>query len=403
MKTLLKIFAAAAAFGLAPAAALGQAAPAPAAAETKAVPAPAATTATPAPGAPQAVPPVGGTVPSSQARGGAQPQEVSAGDPERGRPSDAAVAQSTAASQSTASPGIGQPDGRLSLQDQFTPIGREAAWFHDWILMPSITVISIFVLVLLLWVIVRYRRRANPTPSRTTHNTLLEVVWTLVPVLILVVIALPSIKLLARQYSPPAADLTIKVVGNQWYWEYEYPDHGVQLVSNLLPEEQARATNQPRLLAVDNRMVVPVNATVKLLVTSNDVIHSWGVPAFWVKMDAVPGRVNETWFRAERPGIYYGVCYELCGARHPYMPIAVEVVSPQQFAAWVGSRGGQMPGAQPAAAAAQPAAGAPPRQEGVTAGQATETSPAPAGVNPGTTTPPVSSQGATNTREGDSN
>jgi cytochrome c oxidase subunit 2 len=193
------------------------------------------------------------------------------------------------------------------------------------------------------------------------------------------------------------------VIGNQWYWEYEYPDHGVQFVSNLLPEEQAKAANQPRLLGVDNRMVVPVNSTVKLLVTSNDVIHSWGVPAFWVKMDAVPGRVNETWFRAERPGIYYGVCYELCGARHPYMPIAVEVVSPQQFAAWVGGRGGQMPGARPAAAAAAPAAGAAPRQEGVTAGQATETSPAPAGVNPGTTTPQVSRQGATNTREGDSN
>ena len=400
MKTLLKIIAAAAAFGLAPAAALGQAAPAPAAAETKAPPAPAATTATPAPAASAGTPPVGGTVPSSQAAGGAQPQDVSAPENARGRPTDATVAQSTAASQATPDVGIGQPDGRLSLQDQFSPIGREAAWFHDWILMPSITVITIFVLVLLLWVIIRFRRSANPTPSRTTHNTLLEVVWTLVPVLILVVIALPSIKLLSRQYSPPAADVTIKVIGNQWYWEYDYPDLGVQFVSNLLPDEQARAANQPRLLGVDNRMVVPVNATVKLLVTSNDVIHSWGVPAFWVKMDAVPGRVNETWFRAERPGLYYGVCYELCGARHAYMPIAVEVVSQQQFAAWVGARGGQMPGARPAAAAAPAAA---PRQEGLTAGQADETSPAPAGVNPGTTTPPVSTQGATNTREGDSN
>jgi cytochrome c oxidase subunit 2 len=408
MKTLLKIIAAAAAFGLAPAAALGQAAPAPATAQapaaTKAAPAPAATTATPAPGGTQAVPPVGGTVPSSQAAGGAQPQDVAGPNDGGERPSDAAVASSTAASQAAPEIGIGQPDGRFALQDQFTPIGREAAWFHDWILMPAITVITIFVLILMVWVIVRFRRSANPTPSRTTHNTLLEVVWTLVPVIILVVIALPSIKLLSRQYSPPSADVTIKVIGNQWYWEYEYPDHGVQLVSNLLTEEQAKATRQPRLLGVDNRMVVPVNATVKLLVTSNDVIHSWGVPAFWVKMDAVPGRVNETWFRAERPGLYYGVCYELCGARHAYMPIAVEVVSPQQFAAWVGSRGGQMPGARPApAAAAAPAAGANPRQEGITAGQATETSPAPAGVNPGTTTPQVSRQGATNTREGDSN
>jgi cytochrome c oxidase subunit 2 len=395
MKTLLKIIAAAAALGLAPAAALGQAAPAPAPAETTAAPAPAASGS-------QAAPPVGGTVQSSQAQGGAQPGEVSGPDAERGRPSDAAVAQGTAASQATARPGVGQPDGRFKLQDQFSPIGREAAWFHDWILMPAITIITIFVLVLMVLVIVRFRRSANATPSRTTHNTLLEVVWTLVPVLILVVIALPSIKLLSRQYSPPAADLTIKVVGNQWFWEYEYPDHGVQLISNILPDDQAAATNQPRLLGVDNRMVVPVNATVKLLVTSNDVIHSWGVPAFWVKMDAVPGRVNETWFRAEQPGIYYGVCYELCGSRHPYMPIAVEVVSPQQFAGWVAGRGGRMPGAE-APAATQPAAGAAPRQEGVTAGQATETSPAPAGVNPGTTTPQVSRQGATNTREGDSN
>jgi cytochrome c oxidase subunit 2 len=301
--------------------------------------------------------------------------------------------------------GIGQPDGRWQLQNQYTPIGREAAWFHNWILMPAITIISIFVLVLLLWVIIRYRRAANPTPSRTTHNTVIEIVWTLVPVLILVAIAVPSIQLLRHQYSPPAADLTVKVVGNQWYWEYEYPDHGVQFVSNVLSDEQARARGEPRLLAVDNRMVVPVGATVKVLITSNDVIHSWGVPAFWVKLDAVPGRVNETWFRAERPGLYYGVCYELCGARHAYMPIAVEVVSRPQFDAWVASRGGTLPGARPAAAAAPAAgaAGANPRQEGVTAGQATETSPAPAGVNPGVGTPPVSRQGATNTREGDSN
>jgi cytochrome c oxidase subunit 2 len=394
MKTLLKIIAAAAALGLAPAAAFGQAAPAPAPAPGQAVPAPAPTQAapTPAPGA---------TDPASQARGGAQPQEVNAPDAARGRPSDAEVARSTAASDATAEPGIGQPDGRATLQDQFNPIGREAAWFHDWILMPAITVISLFVLVLLLWVIIRYRRAANPTPSRTTHNTLLEVVWTLVPVLILVVIAVPSIKLLARQYSPPRADVTVKVIGNQWYWEYEYPDHGVQIVSNILPDADAQRRGEPRLLAVDNRMVVPVGATVKLIITSNDVVHSWGVPAFWTKLDAVPGRLNETWFRAERPGLFYGACYELCGARHAYMPIAVEVVSPQQFAAWVGARGGQMPGARPAAAAA-PAAGAAPSQQGVTAGDATETSPAPAGVAPGTTTPPVSSQGATNTKQGGS-
>ena len=388
MKTLFKIIAATAALGLAPAAALAQAAPAPASTQAAPAPAPASTQAAPAPG---------NTDQATQARGGAQPQEVSGPDSANGRPSDATVAQSTAASAATPEPGIGQADGRWHLQDQFSPIGQEAAWFHNWILMPAITVISILVLVLLLWVVVRYRRAANPTPSRTSHNTLLEVVWTLIPVLILVVIAVPSIRLLARQYDPPRADLTIKVIGNQWYWEYEYPDHGVNLVSNILSDEDAERRGEPRLLAVDERMVVPVGATVKLIVTSNDVIHSWGLPAFWVKMDAVPGRLNETWFRTDRPGLYYGQCYELCGARHAYMPIAVEVVSREQFAAWVAAQGGQMPGAQPAAAPA-----AAPAQPGVTAGQATETSPAPAGVNPGTTTPPVSRQGATNTREGDS-
>ncbi|HEX8643058.1 MAG TPA: cytochrome c oxidase subunit II [Allosphingosinicella sp.] len=393
MKTLLKIIAAAAALGLAPAAALGQAAPAPAAQ-------PAAERAAPASAAAQTSPAPGTAAPAAQAQGGAQPQDVSAANTSSERPSDAAVAQSTAASDLQPEASVGQPDGRFGLQEQFSPIGREAKWFHDWILMPAITIISIFVLLLLLLVVVRFRRSANPTPSRTTHNTFLEIVWTLVPVLILVVIAVPSIKLLARQYSPPAADVTIKVIGNQWYWEYEYPDHGVQFVSNVLTEEEARAASQPRLLGVNNRMVVPVGATVKLLVTSNDVVHSWGVPAFWTKIDAVPGRVNETWFRAERTGIFYGVCYELCGARHAYMPIAVEVVSRAQYDAWIAGRGGHRRGAGPAAAA--PAAGAAPRQEGVGAGQATETSPAPAGVNPGTTTPPVSRQGATNSREGGS-
>ena len=397
MKSLLKIIAAAALAGLAPVAASGQAAPA------QPTPAPAATQAAPAPAPGQAAPAPGGPAPTATPPGGAQPADVSAPDAPSGRPSDAAVAQTTAASDATAEPGIGQPDGRWKLQDQFTPIGEEAAWFHNWILMPAITVISIFVLVLLLWVIVRYRRAANPTPTRTTHNTLLEVVWTLVPVIILVVIAIPSIRLLANQYEPPRADLTVKVIGNQWYWEYEYPDHGVQLVSNVLSDDDARRRGEPRLLAVDNRMVVPQGATVKLIVTSNDVVHSWGIPAFWTKIDAVPGRLNETWFRTDRPGLYYGQCFELCGARHAYMPIAVEVVSPAQFAAWVAARGGQMPGAQPAAAAAPAAGPAAPQQPGLTAGQPTETGPAPAGVNPGTTTPPVSRQGATNTREGDSN
>ncbi|MEA3015617.1 MAG: cytochrome c oxidase subunit [Sphingomonadales bacterium] len=380
MNSLLKIFAAAAALGLAPVAASGQAA------------APA-----PAPAASQAAPAPGGATPTATPPGGAQPQDVSGPDAANGRPSDAQVAQSTAASQAAPEPGIGQPDGRMGLQDQFSPIGVEAAWFHNWILLPAITVISLFVLALLLFVIVRFRRSANPTPSRTTHNTLLEVVWTLVPVLILVVIAIPSIRLLANQYDPPRADLTIKAIGNQWYWEYEYPDHGVQLVSNILSDADAERRREPRLLAVDQRVVVPAGATVKVIVTSNDVVHSWGVPAFWAKIDAVPGRLNETWFRADRPGLYYGQCFELCGARHAYMPIAVEVVSREQFAAWVAAHGGHMPGAQPAAAA--PAAA---RRPGITAGQADAATPAPAGVTPGTTTPPVTSQGAPNTRQGGS-
>jgi cytochrome c oxidase subunit 2 len=272
-------------------------------------------------------------------------------------PADNAAAAPIAAPPRTApTPGIGQPDGRWGLQDQVTPIGVEAYWFHETILIPLIFAISIFVLLLLLWVVVRFRRGANPSPSRNTHNTTLEIVWTLVPVLILVVIAVPSIRLLAHQYNPPAADLTVKVIGNQWYWEYQYPDHGVNLVSNMLPNEEADARGEPRQLAADERMVVPVGAVVKLIVTSNDVIHAFGVPAFWTKIDAVPGRLNETWFRADRPGVYYGVCYELCGARHGYMPIAVEVVPRAQFDQWIASRGGHRPGAGPPAAPAAPSA-----------------------------------------------
>jgi cytochrome c oxidase subunit II len=319
MKTLLKLIAVATAFGLTPAAAAAQdAAPTTAAA--------------------------------------VQPEEASTPPLASGgvAPTDAEVAaEAPMIARAAPTPGIGQPDGRMGLQDQFTEIGEEAAWFHDVILTPVITVITIFVLILMMYVIFRYRRSANPVPSRTTHNTLLEVIWTLVPVLILVVIAVPSIKLLANQYSPPEADLTVKVIGNQWYWTYQYPDHGdMEIVSNMLTDEDAAARGEPRLLAVDERMVVPAGATVKLIVTSNDVIHAFALPAFWSKIDAVPGRLNETWFKVDRPGIYYGQCSELCGARHAYMPIAVEVVPPAQFAAWVASKGGTMPGAAPAESAA---------------------------------------------------
>jgi cytochrome c oxidase subunit II len=255
-------------------------------------------------------------------------------------------------------PGIGQPTDAIALQPQETPIGHEARRFHDIILMPMMGIISLLVLALLLWVILRYRAAANPVPSRTHHNTVIEVIWTLLPVLILVAIAVPSIRLLAHQYSPPKADLTIKAIGNQWYWTYQYPDNGdFEIVSNMLPERADVAPGKrfrtdadgPRLLAVDERMVVPAGATVKIITTSNDVIHSFALPAAWSKMDAIPGRLNETWFKIDRPGVYFGQCSELCGARHAFMPIAVEVVPPARFAQWVAAKGGTMPGARPAA------------------------------------------------------
>jgi cytochrome c oxidase subunit 2 len=246
----------------------------------------------------------------------------------------------------TPTPGIGQPTDKIALQPQFTDLGREAQWFHNVILMPIITVITIFVLLLLIWVVIRYNRRANPVPSRTSHNTAIEIVWTVAPVLILLFIAVPSIKLLAAQFSTPKPDLTVKVIGHQWYWSYQYPDNGdFEVVSNILSDAQDKATGQPRQLGVDARMVVPVNSVIKIITTSDDVIHSFAVPAFWTKMDAVPGRLNETWFKVDRPGLYYGQCSELCGARHGYMPIAVEVVSKAQFAQWVAANGGTMPGA----------------------------------------------------------
>lgn len=244
-------------------------------------------------------------------------------------------------------PGIGQPTDHIGLQPQETEIGRYAAWFHDGILLPLIAAICLFVLVLLLWVMARHNRRTNPIPTTTSHNTVLEVVWTLAPVLILLAIAVPSIKLLARQYDTPKPDLTVKVIGHQWYWSYQYPDNGdFEVVSNMLPPEQAKAKGEPRQLGVDERMVVPAGKVVKVITTSDDVIHAFAVPAFWTKIDAVPGRLNETWFKVDRPGVYYGQCSELCGARHAYMPIAVEVVTPAQFAQWIAAKSGTI-GGQP--------------------------------------------------------
>ncbi len=254
---------------------------------------------------------------------------------------------------------VGQPiPAGYELQPQVTKNGEFALWMHNVILMPIIVAISVFVLGLLFWVAFRYRKAANPIPSKTSHNTLIEVIWTLVPVLILVGIAIPSIGLLAAQYKPVGKNaVTIKATGNQWFWSYTYPDHGdFEIVSNMLTDEQAKAKGEPRLLGVDNRIVVPVGVPVRVLTTSNDVIHAFAVPALWTKMDAVPGRINETSFTIEKAGVYYGQCSELCGARHGFMPIAVEAVSPAQFAQWIASKGGKMPGAKPAATQAVGAA-----------------------------------------------
>jgi cytochrome c oxidase subunit II len=253
-------------------------------------------------------------------------------------------------------PAIGQPvDRKLGLQPQVTKLGERAAWMHDYILMPVMVGISLLVLGLMMWAMARFRRAANPVASKTSHNTVIEVIWTLVPVLILVGIAIPSISLLAAQFKPaPANAITLKAIGNQWFWSYEYPDHGVSFDQNMLSDADAAAKGEPRLLAVDNRVVLPVNTPIKLITTANDVIHSWAMPAFWIKMDSVPGRLNETSFTVERTGVYYGQCSELCGDKHAYMPIGVEVVSKEDFAAWVKAKGGNMPGE---AASAAPAAG----------------------------------------------
>ena len=232
--------------------------------------------------------------------------------------------------------GLGQPSPwQLGFQQSATPVMDNIVSFHNFLLV-IITVIAAFVLALLLIIMVRFNARANPTPSRTTHNTLLEVIWTLVPVAILVTIAIPSFKLLFFQLNTPVADLTVKATGKQWYWTYSYPDNGkFEFDSLLVRDEKQLKPDQPRLLGVDNEMVVPVNKTVRVLTTGAEVIHSFAVPSFGIKIDAIPGRINETWFKAAREGVYYGQCSELCGKDHAFMPIAVRVVSEQAFNDWV--------------------------------------------------------------------
>jgi cytochrome c oxidase subunit 2 len=231
--------------------------------------------------------------------------------------------------------GLGQPSPwQMGFQQSASPVMDSITSFHTFLLY-VIVAITIFVLILLFVIMVRFNARANPVPSRTTHHTLLEVAWTVIPVAILVVIAVPSFRLLFFQLNPPQAEVTVKATGKQWFWSYSYPDNGNFEFDSLLVQDKDRKPDQPRLLAVDNEMVVPVNKVVRVLTTGSDVIHAFAVPSFGVKIDSIPGRINETWFRATREGVYYGQCSELCGKDHAYMPIAVRVVSEQAFATWV--------------------------------------------------------------------
>jgi cytochrome c oxidase subunit II len=314
---------------------------APAAAEVKAVPT--AAPATPAAATPSAAAPAGG---ETKAAAPAASMDGSLPGYTPMKPTE----------------GVGMPTAKgIDFQDQYSDLGAHAKWINNAILLPIITVISLFVLFLLFWVVIRFRKAANPVPSKTTHNTFIEVVWTLVPVLILLGIAYPSLDLLAKQFKPaPKEAVTVKVTGFQWNWSYTYPDHGgFEVVSNMLKEEgevekgeRFRTDNDgPEQLAVDNRMVVPAGVPLRIQTTAADVIHSFAVPSLWFKLDAVPGRLNEKQLIINKPGVYFGQCSELCGALHGYMPIAVEALPPEQFAAWVKARGGAMPGEEVAAAA----------------------------------------------------
>jgi cytochrome c oxidase subunit 2 len=230
--------------------------------------------------------------------------------------------------------GEGQPSPwQMGFQKAATPVMEQITSFHTYVTI-IITVIALFVLGLLVYVMVRFNDKRHPEPTRTTHNTPLEIAWTVVPVLILVAIAIPSFRLLFAQYDFPKPDLTITATGNQWYWSYEYPDQGIKFDSIIVQDADLKP-GQPRLLTVDREVVVPVNKNVQVQVKSTDVIHDWAVPSFGIKLDAVPGRLQVTWFRAEREGMFYGQCSELCGRNHAFMPIAVRVVSEQEFADWL--------------------------------------------------------------------
>lgn len=232
---------------------------------------------------------------------------------------------------------------QLGFQAAASPVKEKMEAFHNHLLLPITVAIAVFVMCLLIYVMVRFRAKANPRPSATTHNTMLEVVWTLIPVLILVVIVIPSMKMLYYADKVQDADMTLKITGYQWYWGYEYPDHGgINFLANLVPDKELKK-GQPRLLATDNPVVLPVDTNIRLLITANDVLHAWAMPAFGVKTDAVPGRSNESWVRIDRKGTFYGQCSELCGVNHGFMPIEVKAVSKAEFAAWVKAQGGKMP------------------------------------------------------------
>lgn len=251
---------------------------------------------------------------------------------------------------------------QLGFQPAATETMEKIASFHDFLMIIT-TLIVIFVTILLLIIVIRFNRKANPVPSKTSHNTVLEIIWTVIPVMILMAIAVPSFKLLYFQDVAPEADMVIKATGHQWYWTYEYPDHGDLTFDSIMLPDSYFAADMPenvrteraaaladiqqllgldeapeihRLLDTDTRIVVPVGKVVKVLVTADDVIHSWAIPSFGIKIDTVPGRMNQTWFRADRVGTYYGQCSELCGIRHAFMPIVVEVVSEEDFRAWLG-------------------------------------------------------------------
>jgi cytochrome c oxidase subunit 2 len=230
--------------------------------------------------------------------------------------------------------GEGQPSPwEMTFQRAATPIMEQITSFHAFVTV-IIVIVGLFVLGLLIYVMVRFNEKAHPQPSRTTHNTALEIAWTIIPVFILVAIAIPSFRLLFAQYDFPKADLTITATASQWYWTYDYPDQGIHFDSIIVQDADLKP-GQPRLLTVDHEVVVPVNKNVIVQVKATDVIHDWAVPSFGIKLDAVPGRLQKTWFRAERTGMFYGQCSELCGRNHAFMPIAIRVVSDAEFADWL--------------------------------------------------------------------